>query len=175
MSSADVRAAVTAFLESPALPGLSQWFKSPPWFVDGDAWNLADHLGSGSVGMVHLTEKSESRITYPAVQPLMPGAPIGQKAVRYKVGLVVLYQYLLPSSTLAPVPSDDYVGQLDATLDAIEDRLRSDPNLGNPDVIFQAGQDQNDITIHRDLPRRTSAKILAWTVVEFNVLEIINA
>lgn len=174
MSSADVRAAVTAFMESPGLPGLSQWFKSPPWFVDGDAWNLADNLGSGSVGMVHLTEKSESRITLPALQPNILG-PVGQKAVRYKVGLVVLYQYLLPSATLAPVPSDDYVGQLDATLDAIEDRIRSDPNLGNPDVVFQAGQDQNDITIHRDLPRRMPAKILAWTVVEFNLTEIINA
>lgn len=175
MSRTTVRQAVTDFMAQPAIPGLSAWFRSPPWFLDGDAWNLADQLGSGAVGMVHVTDESESRITMPAVQPLQPGAPIGQKAVRYKIGLVVLYQYLLPSGTLVPVPSDDYISALDATLDGVVERLRSDPNLGQPDVIFQAGQDQDDIKIHSDLPRRLPAKILAWSVVEFNLTEIVQA
>jgi hypothetical protein len=173
MSSATVRQTIQTFFAGSTIPGVHKVYRAQPWFIDGEQWQLDTQLGSGSVAFVHLNNDSDTRITLPAPNTL--NGPVGNKAVRYDVGLVLLYQYLIPSSLLTAVPEDDWTNPLDATIDGVKDAIRSAPNLGDATVIFQAGQDPDGLRITRDLPRLDNGKVLSWNVVEFTVLEIITA
>lgn len=168
MSSATVRAALFGFFDgaraAATVPGLNTVYAAQPTFVDGAKWQLAKDLGSGSVAYLHLAEDTETRIALPAVT--------GWKRVDYTVGLVVLYQYVIPPD---PAGEDSWAGPLDATIDGLKDLIRSDPNCGVPADIFQTGQAPGGITIRRQLPRRTSGAVLSWNVLEFAVTEIIEA
>lgn len=168
MSSATVRAALFGFFDTAraaaTVPGLNKVYAAQPWFVDGARWQLDKELGSGSVAYLHLAEDTESRIALPALT--------GQKRVDCTVGLVVLYQYLIPTDAAS---EDAWAGPLDATIDALKNLIRSDPNCGVPVTIFQAGQQPNGIMIRRHLPRRTAGAVLSWNVLEFAVTEIIEA
>lgn len=165
MSAATVRAAIQAWTVGGNIAGLNAVYKAQPWFVDGQRWNLAAELGSGAVAFVHLAERAESRITLPALE--------GNKAITYTAGLVVLYQYLIPTE---PASEDVWVDPLDAVLEAIVERFRADPTFGTAgSPIFQAAQDPNDCRIVSDLPRRTSGVVQSWNVVEFHCTEIIVA
>lgn len=167
MPSAEVRAAVTEFFASANIPGLNKVHSAPPYWVDGSEWDLAASLGSGAVAAVHLVEDSESRITVPALT--------GQKMIEYVVGLMVFYQWLLPSNTLTPVDEAAWADPLDIIIDGIKARLRSDPNCGLPAVVWQSAQSKNDVRIKRDIPRKFNGKVLSWNVVEFQVTEEITA
>jgi hypothetical protein len=71
---------------------------------------------------------------------------------------------------------DAWVTPFDSIIDAVKTRIRSDPTLGNSSVIFQGGQDQNDIRITRDLPQSDNSETtIVFAVVEFNVTEILQA
>lgn len=169
MSAATVRSAIATFLQPPAITGLEAVYLDQPWFVTGGAWQLTQNLGWGAIGWVHLDEESETRVTVPAIS--------GSKDVTYRVGLVVLYQYLIPSQLPAGAQEDVWVTYLDQILDNVKARIRSDPTLGTGQggAVFQGGQGQRDITIRRDLPRRDQGKVLSWQVVEFTVDEIVQA
>jgi len=170
VSAATVRAALKDYFADASIDGLNKVFGAPPYWADGSEWNLADNLGSGAIAAVHLASESETRVTLPATT--------GSKNVVYQVGLMVFYQYLLPSATLTPIEEDAWCGPLDDILDGVKARLRADPNCGMPSVIWQAGLDKSgnpNITIQRDLPRRLAGKVLSWNVVEFTVDEIVTA
>lgn len=173
MSSASVRAAVASFFQATVapgpnqIPGLNKVHSAPPYWADGSEWNLANELGSGTVAGVHLVEDSESRITIPVLT--------GQKMVTYKIGLMLFYQFLLPSNTLTPIDEAAWADPLDATIDGIKARLRSDPNCGLPSVVWQAAQDPGDVKIVRDIPRRLPGKVVSWNVIEFMVDEVVTA
>lgn len=167
MSSADVRAAVAAFFEAASIPGLNKVHAAPPFWADGSEWKLSAQLGSGAVAAVHLADDAESRITVPVLT--------GQKIVKYRVGLMLFYQWLFPSATLTPADEDAWAGPLDVIIDGVKDRLRSDPNCGMPTVVWQAAQDENDVKVARDIPRTLAGKVLSWNVVEFTVYEVVTA
>lgn len=167
MSTAAVRAAVAGFFQTANIPGLNKVHTAPPYWADGSEWQLSTQHGSGAVGAVHLVEDSESRITIPVLT--------AQKEVVYRVGLMIFYQFLLPSNTLTPVDEAAWADPLDVIIDGVKDRLRSDPNCGVPAVVWQAAQSPNDVVVKRDLPRRMAGKVLSWNVVEFLVTEIITA
>lgn len=179
MSTTTVRAAITSFLNANALggatpiPGINKVYTAPPYWADGNDWNLASQLGSGAVVAVHLPEESESRNTLPALT--------GQKRVDYLVGIMIFYQWLLPSGDFNSHPPDAWVYPLDTITDGLKAALRAAPNLGSPSVIFQAAQGRihggaPDLVIKRGLPRRSSkgGKVLSWSALEFTAIEIVT-
>jgi hypothetical protein len=166
VSSAEVRSAIAAFFQTAEIPGLNKVHPAPPYWADGSEWDLKQQLGSGAIAGVHLVEDSESRITVPALT--------GQKQVEYLVGLMIFYQWLMPKS-LAPIDESAWSGPLDVIIDGVKARLRSDPNCGVADTVWQSAQEASDVHIIRDIPRSLPGKVLSWNVVEFHVTEIITA
>ena len=172
MSHATVRAAVTAFFQPPAVPGLNAMFRAQPIIAGPDRLGLSTGGGTGTpgfgaYGFVHLNESDESRVTVPYAT--------GSKAVRYVVGLIVIYQWLTVQNTSGVQEVDAWVGPLDDLIGGIKDRLRSDPTLGNSDVVFEAGQADNDIRISQDLPRIDGGVLHSWNLLEFDLTEIVEA
>lgn len=167
MPAATVRAAVQSFLTG-QVPGLAAVYTAQPYYVDGDLFGFTTNGNYGAVAYVHLDRQEETRIAF-------GGASGGHKQVTYQVGLVVLYKYLiLPDST---VDEAAWAGPLDALLDAVVARLRSDRTLGTGagGVVWQAGEDNNDLRIQRDLPVEDDGVIHSWQVVEFTVVEQVAA
>lgn len=170
MSAATVRAQMQAFLADPAIPGMQRWYRDQPYFAAGEQWDLAANNGWGAIGWPTITDETESRITLPALT--------GQKEITYKVAVVLLFQWLKPST---PHAEDAYIGPLDDLIEAVKTRLRSDPKAGTGPglggVIFQQSQDDGDLTIARDVPRlaKGGGKVLAWQYISTTVREITTA
>lgn len=171
MGAATVRAAITSYFAGAALTGLQHVYQECPWWLDGDQFDLAGGDDFGAVAYVHLSEQRETRIALPAVQ--------GIKAVTWDVALVVLFQYLVPSSFPAGQDESSWVTPLDALLDGLIARLRADQTLGtgHNGVIFQAGESVDDVVLRRDLPRidAQGGKVWCWQVLEFKAVEMIQA
>jgi hypothetical protein len=167
MASADVRAAVAAYFQAQQIPGLNKVHPAPPYWADGSEWDLAANLGSGAIAGLHLVADSDTRLAVPAVT--------GVKVREYELGLMLFYQWLLPSNSLTPADEAAWAGPLDVIIDGVVAAVRADPNLGAPGVILQAGQDAKDIHIQRDLPRRLPGKVVSWSVVEFSLYEVVTA
>lgn len=172
MSTATVRAAIASFVTNAGVTGVHKVFSAPPYWADGSDWDLALGLGSGSVVALHLPDEAERRATLPAIG--------GQKRVDYTAGLMIFYQYLLPSGSLTATNADAWAGPLDTITDGLKAAIRAAPTLNDGTVIFQAGQGrihdgQPDLTVKRGIPRRAPGKVLSWVVLEFNVTEIVTA
>lgn len=174
MSAATVRQQLLTFLSSPPITGIETWYLDEPWFAAGENWNLASNNGWGAIAWPHITDESEERLTLGAATPGGPAA--GQKAVVYKVGIVLLFQYLIPAN---PASADAYSAHLDAVIEDVKDRLRSDPKAGTgpglDGVIFEQSQDPGDLHVARDVPKRTGGKVIAWNVLETTVREVVTA
>jgi hypothetical protein len=180
-----VRAALFAYLQAGSagggtVPGVTKVFREMPPLVDGRNWNLSNELGSGSVLFPHFVDKGETREADPAASASTQ--VVGWKRVDYQVAIVVLYQYLIPSNTQATQYSgDEWVLQLDDTLDGLEAWIRADPTAGtgpNGDqsgVIFEMAQAPGDLTLPQDLPRLANGKVLSWQALHFTVTELIQA
>jgi hypothetical protein len=168
VSDGTVRVALRNFFQTPAIPGMPKVYLDQPTIIQGANWDVQTNLGWGAVGFVHLDASHESRVTL--------GAAIGgSKQVNHTVGLVVQYQYIIPPTYPAGVDEDAWVTPFDSIIDGIKARIHSDPTMGNSAVIFQGGQDQNDIRVTRDLPQDDVGRVVVFAVVEFNVTEIIQA
>jgi hypothetical protein len=167
MSDKAVRLAIQEFFAYPELPGIQRVYKDIPWFIDGAQWDVASNNGWAAVAAVHLSTSNESRATLPW--------KTGQKEVDHTVGLVVQYQYLIPPQFTHDEAEDVWVDGFDTVIDGIKDRIRSDYTFNNPAVIFQAGENKNDIRITRDAPYIDKGRVLVWAVLEFDVTEIITA
>lgn len=166
MSDGAVRVALRDFFQTPVITGLQKVYLDEPWIIQGANWNV--DAGWGAVGFIHLDTSKESRLTL--------GAAIGgSKRVEHTVGLVIQYQYLIPDTLPDGVDEDAWVGPFDQIIDAVKARIHSDPTLGSPSIIFQGGQDNDDIRVSRDLPQKDIGKVIVFAVVEFNVTEIIQA
>lgn len=173
MSNASIRAAVRDYFDG--TDGIAEVYSAQPTFVGGQDFQLNVAGGSGAVAYVHLVHADESRIT-------LGGPQTGYKSVQHDVALVILYQYLIPSGTAAPQQLDAWSDPLDAIIDAVKARLRADPTCGvgyqpvtADGVVFQAGEQSNDIVVDQDLPRLMSGKIISWNVVRFQLIELVLA
>lgn len=176
MSAGAVRKAIQGYLLGLEVPGVSKVYRAQPWDpIEEQGWEFADGRDSDAVVVVHLEEQRESRAALPAKYP--GRTEVGYKAVDHTVGLIVLYQYLIPDSLPVTEDTDVWVDDLDAILDALRAGIEADPTLGTGagGVIFQAGQDPDDLLISRDLPKRLPDKVLSWQVIRFTATEIINA
>lgn len=177
MSRAAVRDALQTYLTAGNIPGLHEVFRAVPRWVDGSAWQLNDTLGSGAVAAIHINEQQEARVTVPAPNVLFPGRAVGQKMRDYRVGVMVFYQYLIPSGGLTAVTEDAWAAPLDTILDGIVDWLEADPLIGTSgqNTVWQAAQEPGDPKITTDIPKQLAGKVIAWSVVEFTVAQVVTA
>lgn len=176
MSRAAVRDAVKSWLEGGNITGLTAVHRAPPRWMDGNEWQLSSTLGASAVAAVHINEEQATRISVPAPTVLMPGGPVGQKMRSYRIGLMIFYQYLIPSGGLVAQAEDGWAAQFDTIIDGIVDRLESDPLIGTDgSVVWQAAQEPGDPKVLTDIPRELPGKVLAWGVVEFTVDQVITA
>ena len=125
------------------------------------------HYPASAEAFVHLGDDSEDR-------EALPGG-LGLKDVNYDVVVVVCYQYKIPSGAMGGDEPDDWVDGLDAILNGIKARLHSDPALGNPALISQAGQEPGDIRTSRQLPRVAGGFVLSWNQIHFSLTEVVVA
>lgn len=169
MSAATVRAALAAFFQSPPIPGMGVVYEAEPFFSPGqDREPISGGTsGAGAVGFVWLHEAEETRLTLPAVT--------GSKRVHYLASLVLRYNYLRQTNDGTVSAPDAWIGPLDDLLDQIRTRIHSDPTFGNPAVIFEAGQDENGVSIRWDAPKQNGMKVECWLAVDFHVTEIVTA
>lgn len=177
MSSATVRAALQAYFVAHPIANLNKIYKAPPYWADGGNWQIETNStdAAAAVAAIHLIDENESRLTLPAPSVSFPGAAVGNKGVHYRAGLMIFYQWMLPSNTQVTVETDQWTESFDAIIDGVKQILRNDPNLGNPSVIFEAGQDPSDLKTIRDFPRvYESGVLVCWASIEFAVTEIIT-
>lgn len=176
MSAQTIRLAIQSYLAGLGITGISKVYRAQPWDpIADEGWLFADGLDYDAVVIVHIERQQESRASLPA--RTVGRTEVGNKAVDYSIGLIVLYQYLIPDELPITADTDVWVDSLDAILDALRDGIQADPTLGCADhgPVFQAGQEANDLTIDRDLPRRLPDKVLSWQLLRLTVTEIINA
>lgn len=173
MSRATVRAAVATFLQGANITGLNGIYKAEPRFYAGEQLDAAADNGVAAWAWVDLGDSDETRLSVPAQWPGQSGA--GDKAVHYEVAIIVQYQYLVPQQTQAPVPPDAWVDGEDAIVQAIKDRLHSDPALGAPTVILASGQENRGMHVTGDSPVIDPGKVLSTRAISFRITEIIQA
>lgn len=169
---ADVRRAVTTYLQSPPIPGVVSVFRAVPVVIQGDSWAPALDTGWGAAIAVHLGEKRESRIA-------LGGATSGIKRVDYAVSLVLIFRWVIPddASEGPDTEPDGWADAFDALLDAVEARIRSDRTFGTGQqgVIWQAGEAEEDLRIQMDLPKVDNGEVQVWAAMEIVVTEMVEA
>lgn len=162
MGAAAVRTALASYIAP--TPGITAMFRDEPWIVTAEAWTTEEGL-PGTVCYVHINHESETRIA-------ATGDGATGKRIDYEVGIVILYQYTIPD---APVGKDSWVDGLDQLIDTLKARLRADPTMGTGEngVIWQAGQNDGDLAIQRDLPKLHHGKVISWNMLQLQVTEML--
>ena len=173
MSYDTVRAALASFLTAANIPGVAKVYQSEPWYSPGETLDLAALGGSGAFVWIEMGEADEERWAVPASYPGYTGS--GIKAVHYPVSLIVEYQYLIPQQTFPPVAPDGWVTSEGAILQALKDRIHSDPTLGAPTVVFQAAQEPGALKTSPDAPVFEPGKVLSTREITFRITEVVQA
>lgn len=173
MGALEVRRAIKDWFAPPIIAGLQTVYAAQPWIAITTAWELSANSGFGAIAWVHFPHQDETRIAF-------DGIPGGMKQITYDVGLVLLYQYLIPANLGAGEDESSWVGPLDQMLTDIKARLREDQTLGTggadvPGLVWQAGEDQKDIAIDQDFPTRDAGKVHSWNALRFQVVENVFA
>jgi len=168
VSRSTVRHMTADYLTAGAPAGVGKVFASPPkTTVAADRFaNAPAGTPSGSVIYVEITRSQEVRVGL--------GGPVaGKKTVTHDVMLHLAFTSM---QARAEDAMDDHDGQVEAILDLI----RADRTLGttvsSPSPIFVAGEETAGITVSVGLPRTAGGGVVEiWSIVELQVVEIINA
>lgn len=197
MGYAEVRAAVVEFFqdaidaEEPKLTGVRWVYRDAPWWVDGASIPFIVDVGPdeteprlwGAAMFVHFDRSTESRIGVPAPNieqgRTIDSGFVGQKNVTYLCTIGVLYQYLIPAEypddPTGKPPGDQWASGVDTIIDELKALIHADPNLGHPDVIFQAGQANAGLTLDWDAPTQNGGVVNSWLGLQLTIEEIITA
>lgn len=166
MSLTSVTDTIQAFLAP--VDGLAYVYQEMPWDLAGDAWQ--SNPQNGTVAIIHVDDMTESRVALPVHN--------GRKAVTYTVRFLMLYQYRIPSDLGGATKDVWSVGQK-ALVDAVVDRIRSDPGFGGVDndgPVWEAGDQDNGIRTSFDMPVNIGpGTVVCWTATLFTVTEIVVA
>ena len=186
MSRSTVRQALYDYLTTGCQPGsggvsgVSKVFRAMPWFIDGATWTPKVDIGAGAVVFLHFSDKAEVREADPAAS--VSSVVVGWKRVDYQVAVGVFYQYLIPSGQQAtPLAGDEWVADLDATLEQLKAWIRADPTAGTgptgdqSGVVFEMAQSPGDLTLPQDLPRWAPGKVFSFQALHMTVTEMIQA
>lgn len=163
MSASTVRNAVTAYLGNTT--GITTFYRDQPWFADAEEWETQNG-DPGTVAYMHIDDESEERI-------VINGGTATGKQVTYQIAVVMLYQYAIPDQ---PLSKDSWVDGLDALIEALKTKIRTDPTLGTGTggVVWQAGSvGGKDIEIQRELPKLKDGLVLSWNALTFRVTEML--
>lgn len=157
MGYTEVREAVREWIAGQEIVGVGDVYRDAPYWIGGESFPFQVTNGEyAAVLFVHLDTSRESRITLPAPAPPNRTAAngfVGSKLVSYVISIGILYQWMIPGNTLEAPKNDEWVVPLDYIIDTLKARIRSDPNLGaSPTIVFQAGQDNDGISLDQDLP-----------------------
>lgn len=173
MSRAAVRAALATFLSGANITGLAKVYKAKPTFFSGEQLNAAADNGVAAWAWIDLGESSEERWSVPAQWPGQTGA--GDKGVHYDAAIVVQYEYLIPQQASPAVSPDDWVSGEDVIIQALKDRLHSDPALGNAGVVLASGQGRGDMRVSGDDPVLEPGKVVSVKAIEIRITEAVQA
>ena len=156
------------YLTAGAPAGVGKVFASPAKWV-GAAERFANAppgTPSGSVVWVEVTTSQEIRAGF--------GGPVaGKKKVTYDL---MLHLSFTSMQRLAEDAMDDHDGQVEAILDLIRADRTLGTTISSPSPIFVAGEETAGITVEAGVPRSAGGGALEiWTVIKFQVVEIISA
>ena len=170
MSRSTVRAAIAAFLQPPAVAGLSSVTAAQPRYIPDTAYLQALPMGTatGAVAWPWIESQADVRRTL---------GPVAGKRVliRYQVGLIVR---VLSNQADAGDAQND----ADAIMEALLERLRSDPQFGtagSSTAISQAGVGTGpstpDLEVTTEWPEELEegGALLIWSVLRITVEEFI--
>lgn len=159
MSRATIRQAVVDWFGNGHVAGLGTLYTAQPRTIPGGDFAITNGAMSGAVATVHIEHELEHRAA-------LGGPYSGEKKIDYTVGLVVMFRSRQASQ-------DDAMGDYDALIEAIKERLRSDRSFGG--TVWIAGEEQGGIEINSDLPRLDKQTFTIWSVVRFVVSEWVQA
>ena len=162
MSRADVRAAVTQWVETPTIPNLNQVFTSFPKRIQFQQYAAPGQLNR-AVAVVFIENEVESRIA-------VGGGFSGWKRIDYGV---VLQLYFHSLENLAENAMDSF----DVLVDNIKDQLRSGGHrLNDPagTTIWQAAEPGIAVSYGEPTTNDDGA-IEIWAGIKFDVTQMIQA
>ena len=184
MAADDVIYALQSWLAPPAIIGLNAVYDAAPWFTDGADFTLSAELGWGAIGVLDVAHEEETRIA-------MGGSHGGLKLGLYQVGILVIFQQVVPQLSDQRAAATSYRRARNGLLKAIKMRLREDrvigtgmgldgvPGIGVTEegAILQVGEGDGmgspDIVIDHDLPKRDVGKIWSNSLIRLHVQEVI--
>ncbi|GAC1480493.1 MAG: hypothetical protein NVS1B16_11330 [Pseudarthrobacter sp.] len=146
-----MRAGLSAFLQPPAVTGLTAVYPSLPVLTPGTAFFATPGQSSGATGFVFIEREQEQRLSMPA--------QTGWKRVVYNVLVVINYFYVgvgTPGGGVADAgePGILAINGYDTIVDSLKARIRSDLTCGG--TFFSGGNGAElggaDLELASDLP-----------------------
>jgi hypothetical protein len=162
MSRADVRAAVTAYLTTPAVAGVDLVYEGLPFDQAGVDWDTVTAPGQTSRCFIVVWVETADDWN-PAHIFVLDGAG-GRRLVTYPVSLNVYFEDI-SGDPLAALHAQD------AILDALAVRMRTDPSLGADPSLGIVVAAAPDLKINPgDIQRQGEGDTFAaWSTVDFPV------
>lgn len=164
MSRASVRSAIAAYLQPPAVPGLNVMLETQPKDLAGIEWGSgAPGENDGAIGVLFIAHQME--------QPVVWDGKGGGRQTTYTCEVRVYHRSTDPTAQAA-------MDSFDAVVDAVCNRLRSDPYLGmttataSQQGLISSAHESLEVQYgDPELGTPDGGWIETWAVVRFPVLE----
>ena len=156
-----VRSTLASFIAPPAIDGINQVFTSFPKRIDFQVNSLPSQVNR-CIAVIFIESETESRIA-------VGGAHSGWKRIDYTV-VIQLFHHSLERL------AEDAMDNLDAIIDDLKDKLRSDHRFGDTSgtLVWQAAEPVIDVSYGEPLSQKGNS-IETWASVRFTVTQMIQA
>ena len=156
-----VRSTLASFIVPPAIDGINQVFTSFPKRIDFQVNSLPSQVNR-CIAVIFIESETESRIA-------VGGAHSGWKRIDYTV-VIQLFHHSLERL------AEDAMDNLDAIIDDLKDKLRSDHRFGDTSgtLVWQAAEPVIDVSYGEPLSQKGNS-IETWASVRFTVTQMIQA
>jgi hypothetical protein len=156
-----VRSTLATFIAPPAIDGINQVFTSFPKRIDFQVNSLPSQVNR-CVAVIFIESETETRIA-------VGGAHSGWKRIDYRV-IIQLFHHSLERY------AEDAMNNLDAIIDDLKDRLRSDHRFGDDSgtLVWQGAEPVIDVSYGEPLSQKGNS-IETWASMAFTVTQMIQA
>ena len=156
-----VRSTLAGFIAPPAIDGINQVFTSFPKRIDFQVNSLPSQVNR-CIAVIFIESETESRIA-------VGGAHSGWKRIDYTV-VIQLFHHSLERL------AEDAMDNLDAIIDDLKDKLRSDHRFGDTSgtLVWQGAEPVIDVSYGEPLSQKGNS-IETWASVRFTVTQMIQA
>ena len=170
MSKSTITEAVYQYLkpETSSIPYLGTVYKALPKIAnESDLFtNSYPGLGLGAVMYMFITRQDEHRIA-------LGGAHDGRKWRGYDLGLLIVFKSDHRETEDGQAAFDDFI-------DALTEWIQADRNAGNPQVVFQWGEGNEnggpDIRLEYTFPRTLNGGVTLYqAVAHIQAIEVMDA